>query len=177
MTAKRQKKRFAPSGVTEGTPTPQRYKHAQGAFEIGGDKRSGKGNRIVRMLDSPLEQVWTNNQITDAQYENMRRLRLHWFLGDLAGSPQSMNYNRVGTNDWINLGTSERQLQHKQEFIRAFDVLTTIEKQIVSAVVLIEIPLSVAGVELGYRSPYRARQAALEILRGAADRLARVWAP
>lgn len=152
-------------------PTSERLKRAAGAFQIGGDRRSG---RIFRMLDSPLEQIFADKKIDDLEYEALRRLRMHWTLGQLAGSPQSVDFNRVA-RDWNGSAQSERELYHREMFGDGWGKLERLERSIIGAVVLTEIGLAVAGVMLGYRSPYRARAAALELLRAGADRLAMAW--
>jgi hypothetical protein len=153
-------------------PTIERLKHAGGHFQIGGDKRTG---RIMRMTDSPLEILFAEQKLTDLQYEMLRRLRLHWFFGQLAGNPLSANLDRVGSADWDGLQQNERELMHRKSFNNAWFHLLEIERVVINAVALTETGLTDAGAQLGFKSPYRGRVAALEVLHAGADRLARVW--
>jgi hypothetical protein len=157
--------------VAEAMPTQERLKHAQGAFQIGGDKRSGK---IFRMFDTPLQRIFSEQKISELQYEALRQLHAHWFLGQLAGMPRSFDLNHISGN-WNGSTASERELIHRQMFEMGWKMLENLEQKIVNIVVLTEQPLVEAGQMLGYRSPYRGRVAALEILRQAADRLVAAW--
>jgi hypothetical protein len=169
--ARQQKRTSAPLMADTAMPTAERLRHAAGSFQIGGDRRSG---RIFRMLDAPLEQIFADKKLSDLQYESLRRLRMHWTLGQLAGSPQSIDYNRVA-RDWNGTAQSERELFHREMFGIGWQELGGLERSIVGAVVLSEIALSLAGALLGYRSPYRARVAALELLQASAGKLAAAW--
>ena len=154
-------------------PTPERFKHAAGGFEIGGDERSG---RILRMRDAPIDRLRADHRLTFVQYEALARLARHWTLGGLAGSARSVNLDRVGGSGTSGRdGASETQIINAQAFQQAFDALERLERIVVSAVVLLEEPLVQAGTMLGFTSPYRARQAALGHLVAAADRLAQLW--
>jgi hypothetical protein len=152
-------------------PTAERLRQAAGSFQIGGDRRSG---RIFRMLDAPLEQIFAEKKINDLEYEALRRLRMHWTLGQLAGSPQSVDFNRVA-RDWNGIAQSERELYHREMFGIGWNKLEQLERGIIGAVALSEITLAVAGLSLGYRSLYRARLAALDLLHSGAGKLAMAW--
>lgn len=152
-------------------PTQERLRQAAGNFQIGGDKRSG---RIFRMLDSPLEQIFAQRKLDDLQYESLRRLRMHWTLGQLAGSLQSADYNSI-SRDWNGTAQGERELYHREMFGIGWSVLDKLESTIIGGIVLSEIALAHAGSLLGYRSPFRARTAALALLQSGADKLAQAW--
>jgi hypothetical protein len=153
-------------------PTAERLKHAgKGGFTIGGEQR---GVKIFRMLDAPIEQLLAENKLTNLQYEALRRLRLHWYCGHLAGLPHAVDLNRVA-GFGSGLGQGERELLHREAFDQGWRTLALNEHGVVGCVVLSEYSLALAGSELGYSSPYRARQAALELLLSAADRLAKAW--
>ena len=152
-------------------PTAERLRQAEGSFEIGGDRRSG---RIVRMLDAPLEKLFSNHKLNDLEYESLRRLRMHWTLGQLSGSPQSVDLNRVA-HDWSGNAQSEREVFHRQQFEIGWRALLPLERGVVGAFALNEIALAIVGLGLGYRSPYHARCAALELLQRGADTLAIAW--
>jgi hypothetical protein len=99
---------------------------------------------------------------------------MHWSLGALAGSPQSVDFNRVA-RDWNGIAQSERELYHREMFDLGWRDLIALERGVIGAVVLSEMSLVDAGTALGYRSQYRARQAALVLLRSGAARLAAAW--
>jgi hypothetical protein len=152
-------------------PTQERLQQSQGAFQIGGDKRSGK---IFRMFDTPLQRIFSEQKISELQYEALRQLHTHWFLGQLAGIPRSVDLNRIAV-DWNGSAASERELMHREAFDIGWRALERLERFAVNVVILIEQPLTVAGHEIGYRSPYRARLAALELLQSAAGKLVIAW--
>jgi hypothetical protein len=170
MTQARNKRTSSLPMADSAMPTQERLQQAKGAFQIGGDRRC----KIFRMLDAPLEQIFSQQKISDLQYEALRQLRVHWYLGQLAGMPRSIDMNRV-TVDWNGLGQSERELMHRQAYDIGWRELARLEQIAVNAVVLVENPLAVAGLELGYRSPYRGRVAVLELLRSAAAKLVKAW--
>jgi hypothetical protein len=170
-TAAKPRKRTGGLLIDSAMPTHERLRHAHGAFEIGGDKRSG---RIFRMLDSPLEQLKSENRISELHYEALRKLRMHWYLGNLAGAPGAVDLNRIVARG-NGAAQSERELMHRQEFRQAMAQMMAVEREITNAVVLLELALAHAGSLLGYRSPYRARLAALDWLCSGADRLVTHW--
>lgn len=152
-------------------PTQRRLAQAGAAFEIGGDARSG---RVIRMLDSPLEQLLSERKLSEQHYEVLRRLRLHWYLGKIVGQVHAIDLNQVQTA-WSGLAQNERALLHREAFDQGWSVLERLERGVVNAVVLTETGLTEAGAGLGYRSPYRGRVAALELLQSGAGRLVRAW--
>jgi hypothetical protein len=149
-------------------PTAERLRHAGGAFEIGGNARSG---RIVRMLD-PLQQLFSVHQLTETQHGALIRLRAHWSLGLLSGSMGSLDLDRVRQSG---AGSREEQcLLHREAFRLAWARLTRTEREVVYTVVLTEGGLTSAGAVLGYRSPYHGRMAALALLRSSGETLAKL---
>jgi hypothetical protein len=163
-------KRTRPSMAATAMPTQERLRQAGDAFEIGGSVRDG---HIFRMLDAPLEQLYGRRLLTQGQYEALRRMRLHWFLGAMASSLRAVDLNRVQVSSWDALGQSERELMHRQAFGAGWALLGPLQRGVVMTVVLTEGGLTSAGAELGYRSPFRGRMAAMDLLRGAADVLMR----
>jgi hypothetical protein len=153
-------------------PTPERLAHAHGAFQIGGMARSA---RVFRMLDAPIERLLFESRITESQHEALRQLRTHWFLGQVAATPRSVDLDRVVARDQDNRAPGELVLVHRQAFRAAWRILRSAERQVVHDVVLFELPLHVAGVGLGYTSPYRARHGAFELVQSAADQLRWFW--
>lgn len=155
----------------EAMPTAQRLQHAGGAFEIGGN---GRGKRIFRMLDAPIEQLLKENKLNDAQYEALRLMRVHWYLGSLSGNLRSTDLDRL-PDDQMNLTSVERGLMHREAFYAGWKMLDLLQKAAVNSVVLIEQSLTATGADLGYSSPYRGRVAVLGYLHGAAEQLIDAW--
>jgi hypothetical protein len=128
------------------------------------------------MLDAPLEQMLARAQINDRQYEALRLLRLHWFLGHLASGLRAADLNRVPGQPGDGLEHNERELLHRQAFRAGWVAMSGLERGTVSATVLTETAgLTSVGVALGYSSPYRGRMAALELVQSAANTLAKIW--
>jgi len=150
-------------------PTRERLRQAQGAFEIGGDRRSG---RIFRMMDTPLEQLFADGRITNLDYDTLCRLRMHWTLGQLGGAPRAIDYDRINVHVASEQNGSERELFHREMFELGWRNLAMLERGVIGAVVLQETALAIAGTMLGYASPYRARNAALDLIRSGAAALA-----
>jgi hypothetical protein len=152
-------------------PTPERLQRARKAFVVAGTVR----RRIVQMCDTPLERLLLRDQLSLGQFNALRKLREHWFLGQLAGHPRAVNLDRILAPTWDGLALGERELEHRGQFRWAWLVLTALERQVVYSVALAEAELLAAGAAMGYRSPHRARQNALTVLRAAADRLVKLW--
>ena len=151
---------------------PTRERLAKGGFEVGGDG----GRRIVRMLDTPLEQARARAQITDAQYDGLARYRMHWFLGHLAGNLRAIDMDRVIGSDRGGVdGTFEQVLWHRQMFDVARDALPVLERLAVAGVVLDEVGVTEVGAGFGYRSAYRGRQFVLELLCSASQEITSAW--
>ena len=172
MGSTRSKKRTSAALMAaEAMPTAERLKQASGAFHIGGDRRSG---RIFRMLDAPLERIYADKKLNETEYESLKRLRMHYTLGQLSGSPQSVDFNRVSFR-WRGDSQTERELFHREMFASGWLAMLPLERGVIGAVVLSEIELAMVGEFLGYRSPYRGRVAALDLLRAGAAKLATTW--
>ena len=162
---------LAPVPALDSNPTPERLKHSGGALAVGGDQRSAK---VVRMMDSPLDRLRHEGRLSELQHTALARLHRHWMLGALSGTPRSVDLNRTasqGPGD----GAGEYQTMHQDCFRHAFNILHPLERVICSATILEEQPVDQAGTMLGYTSRYRARMAAMEQLRSAADRLVWFW--
>jgi hypothetical protein len=161
--------------AAEAMPTTERLQHAGDAFEIGGVSGRGRGGtRIVRILDAPIERLLSERKLSDAQYEALRLMRVHWLLGNLAGNLQSVDLDRV-PQEQSNLASVERGLMHREAFYSGWELLNLLQKICVNSVVLIETPLAITGAGLGYASPYRGRLAVLGYLHDAADELIRAF--
>jgi hypothetical protein len=145
---------------------PPRERLTHGDFEIGGEGR----HRVVRML-TPLDRLKALQQISQAQYEALRLLHLHWFLGCLAPQLRAVDLERTPGSG---AGPIDA-LAHQEDYYRGMRRLTPIERSVATTLALSEFGLTSAGAMLGYQSPYRGRMAALKILQSAADRLIEAW--
>jgi hypothetical protein len=151
-------------------PTRERLAKAEGGFDI-----SGIGTRrVVRMLDAPLQQLRARAQINETQYGILDRLRRHWTLGHWIGSLQAVDLNRVRSQRHDGEFTSN-ELWHRERFEAGYSALERIERTVVALVALEERSINEAGGVLGYGSPYRGRQAALECLRSGAGKIMSAW--
>jgi hypothetical protein len=156
-------------------PTPQRIKHSRGAFEIGGDSRVGYR---FQMHDNPLGRALMRQKISGEEYTGLKKYALHWFAGGLQGNLNSVDLNRILAFDpasMTGLAKTEAQADHRQEYHQARLFIGRRPALIADAIACFEFDLVPAGRMLGYRSNYRAREAALEILRDAGYRLAAWW--
>lgn len=153
-------------------PTRERLAKAGGDFEIGGDG----SRRIVRMLDAPLEQMRAREQLTEQQYQILGKLRLHWFLGHQSGGLHAVDLNRMVLG--VRKGgepAGEVEILHREMFDTAFAALQALERDVTARVVIEEYSTTTAGALIGYRSPYRARQAVIECLRAVAMKIMAAW--
>jgi hypothetical protein len=163
-------------------PTPERLKQAgklkDGDFEIGGNKRDG---HRYKMTDSPLARALVRQKISGEEFTGLKKYALHWFAGGLAGHLNSIDLNRVLAFDpcaMSGLAKNEAQADHRNLYRAAREQIGYVRPEIAfvaDCVACFEIDLMVVGHHLGFRSPYRARVAALELLRDAGDRLAEFW--
>ena len=140
------------------------------AFEIGG---LGP-RRVVRMLDAPLEQMRARAQLTEPQYLALTRFRLHWFLAHQAGNLHAIDLNRMvlhgGHGD-----VAEQEVWHCEMFGVAWRALGALEREVTASVVFEEFNINGVGASLGYRSPYRGRQAILKCLGNVVQKITSAW--
>ena len=160
-------------------PTPERLRHAgklkDGDFEIGGNKRDG---HRYRMTDNPLGRALARQIISGEEYTGLKVYALHWFASGLAGHLNSMDLNRIFAFDpgrMSGLAHSEAQADHRNAYHLGRAEIGRRPAFVADAVVCHEFPLIQVGHWLGFRSDYRARVAALEILRDAGGRLSALW--
>jgi hypothetical protein len=156
-------------------PTPERLKRSGGFFEIGGDKRVG--HRFI-MRDTPLGRALVRQKISAEEYTGLKKYSLHWLAGGLQGHMGSVDLNRIYAFDpsaMTGLCKSEAQAYHLGEYRLAHDFLGRRPAFVADCVACLELSLDVVGEALGFRSPYRGREAALEILRDAGGRLMVFW--
>jgi hypothetical protein len=167
---------LADAGLSDSGPTVERIGKAAGAFEVGGDRRSRY--RVYRMRDTPLDRLFAEHRISGVQFAATQKFRLHWFCGSFAGSLRSVDPDRVYAVDYstmTGLARSQREAEHRDEYQRARAALGGVARIVIEGVACCEFSLEAAGVWLGYRSPFRARMAALELFCGGADQLAALW--
>jgi hypothetical protein len=147
---------------------PPRERLSHDDFEVGGVGRM----RVVRIL-TPLDQLLARAQISPLQYEALRLLHKHWFLGHLAPALRAIDPERTyGAGAELGL----EALYHQASYYQGMDSLREPHQQyVVTTLVLGEFGLNSAGALLGYRSPFRGRVKALELLRSAANRLIEIW--
>jgi hypothetical protein len=156
-------------------PTDERLGKATGAFEVGGGDR---GVRTYIFADGPLDRMFKGKRIDPIEYSALQRYKHHWYHGGLEISLGSVDLNRIFASDpgsMSGMAKSEKQAHHRKQYREARDLIGHRPGIVVDNVVCAEWPLHTAGHSIGYDSPYRARQAAAEILRDAGYRLAKLW--
>ena len=165
------KKRTAAKAATlssDAMPTKQRLE--KGAFEIGGVGP----HRVVRMLDAPLEQALAREQITETQFQVLARYRMHWFLGHHSGNLRAIDLDRVMVSGQVDRGGGQG-IWHSQMYLVANGSMRNLEREVTTMVAIEECSVTEVGSCLGYRSPYRGREAVLEILRSASKKITSAW--
>jgi len=156
-------------------PTPERLRRSQGFFEIGGDRRTG---HRFRMADTPLARALMRQKLSGDEYSGLKQYALHWFAGGLQGHLNSIDLNRILAFDpgsMTGLAKSEAQADHRQAYYDAREHLGYRPAFVADCVACWELNLERVGHMMGFRSNYRAREAALYILRDAGYRLGRFW--
>lgn len=156
-------------------PTEERLGMGAGAFDVGGDDR---GVRTYIFADSPLGRMFKAKRIDPIEFTALQRYKHHWYHAGLEISMASVDLNRVFASDpgsMSGMAKSEKQAHHRQQYRGARELIGHRPGIVVDNVVCAEWPLHIAGHSIGYDSPYRARQAATEILRDAGYRLAKLW--
>lgn len=177
--AKRNRQYIRPSGGDSdlaGLPTAERLFKSGGHYEIGDDKQ---GHRVYQFRDAPLERMYDGRykQIDERQYQALAKYRHHAYAAGMAGNLKSVDLNRIMANTVFSGGmpASEAQAFHRCQYREAVREIGIRESAIVDAVVLHETPIEMAGKMRGWSHPLQARAVAVEVLRGAADRLCRLW--
>ena len=155
-------------------PTAERLEKANQGFVIGGEER---GTRIYFIELRPISAMLKAAQIDGRQFSALDKFHKHWFNAKLGGGCRSVDFNRVYAPDPFDyLDASERQWANRREYNRAYDMLAFQERIIATNLILSEtMTAEQCGYGLGYRSPYRARSAAVEVIRRMADRWIDLW--
>jgi hypothetical protein len=155
-------------------PTQGRIAAAGGSYVIGGDR----GHLTFTMQDSPLDRLHGRRAIGDKEYSALKRYYHHWHCAGLQSAVGSVDLNRIFASDpgsMSGMAKSEKQFYHRQEYRAARKEIGHRPGIVVDNVVCAEVSIEIAGYSIGFTSPYRARQAATEMLRDAGYRLARFW--
>ena len=155
-------------------PTPERLAKAVHGFEVGGDTEKA---RIYFIQLRPIVAMLRARQIDGTQFSALDKFHKHWFNAKLGGGVRSVDFNRIYAPDPFDyLDASERQWANRREYNNALDRLAFQERIIATNLILSEtMTAEQCGYGLGYRSPYRARAAAVTVIRGMADKLADLW--
>jgi hypothetical protein len=156
-------------------PTEERLAKAVHGFEVGDDQTGGK---IYTINLRPIAAMLKARQIDGKQFQALDKFHKHWFNAKLGGGCRSVDFNRVYAPDPFSdyLNASERQWKNRWEYNRALDKLKFQERIIASNLILSEtMTAEQCGYGLGYRSPYRARSAAVTVIREMADKWIELW--
>lgn len=155
-------------------PTNERLGKAVHGYEVGDDQQGGK---VYFIELRPIAAMLKARQIDGKQYAALDKFHKHWFNSKLTGGCRSVDFNRVYAPDpYDYLDASERQWSNRREYHRALDGLAFQERIIATNLILSEtMTAEQCGYGLGYRSPYRARSAAVTVVRGIADKFSDLW--
>jgi hypothetical protein len=156
-------------------PTAERIRHAGEFFTIAG---RAKSNRRIAMLDDALGRAWMRRNISGEEYSALRKYALHWLAGGLQGHLGSVDLNRILAFDpgsMTGLAKTEAQLHHRRAYWSAREQLGLRPAFVVDQVACYDSPIAMVGRMLGYSSPYRGREKAVEILSDAGFRLIKIF--
>jgi hypothetical protein len=165
----------AASGDFRG-PTSERLEKAAHGHEVGDDRQ---GNKVYFIELRPIVAMLKKRQIDGRQFQALDKFHKHWFNAKLGGGCRSVDFNRIYAPDPFAdnfLNANERQIANRREYNSALDRLAFQERIIATNLILSEtMTAEQCGYGLGYRSPYRARSAAVTVIRGMADKLCELW--
>ena len=156
-------------------PTAERLEQAHGFFTVAG---RAKSSRRFAMLDDALGRAWMRQNLSGQEYSALKKYALHWLAGGLQGHLGSVDLNRILAFDpgaMTGLAKTEKQVDHRRLYWAAHDLLGTRPAMVADHVACFDVPLTVVGTMLGYRSRWRGRAKAVEILSDAGYRLVRIW--
>lgn len=173
--ARRRKGKPYKPGADHSNPTPERMARAGEAFEVGGDERTGK---IIRVLDSPLDRLLSQDKIDGREYAALDKLRHHWWHSSLSGSPRSADLNRAWANDvfgFSHMPKTEVEAHHRKQYREAMKLFGHIRGIVIQNALFSEQPLHFCCPGFGGTSAYRARERAKVELKAAADQLIKHW--
>jgi hypothetical protein len=130
------------------------------------------------MMDNNLDRLAKANKITEQQLNALQRYAAHWYLAGFAGTLNSCDLNRIkvaAAAAHSGLTGSERQVMYRMIYLEARGKLGYSYGAVADMVACYDHPLEIAGLAMGYASPYRARQAATAALVKAANGLSDFW--
>jgi hypothetical protein len=116
--------------------------------------------------------------ISAEEYSALRRYALHWLAGGLQGHLGSVDLNRILAFDpgsMNGLAKTERQAEHRQLYWLAHEQLGTRPAFVADHIACYDSSIASVGRMLGYRSPWRGRERAIEILSDAGYRLVKIF--
>jgi hypothetical protein len=156
-------------------PTSERVKRADGFFDITG---RGRSNLRFSFLDDALGRAWKRQQVTGEEYQALRKYSLHWLAGGLAGHIGSVDLNRVlafNPSAMTGLAKTEKQVEHRRRYREARASIGIRPALVADHVACFDSSMTEVALALGYRSPSRGREKAVELLSEAGYRLVRFW--
>jgi hypothetical protein len=156
-------------------PTAERIRHAGAFFTVAGRAQS---SRHFTMLDDALGKAWMRRNISGEEYSALKKYALHWLAGGLQGHLGSVDLNRILAFDpgsMTGLCKTERQADHRRLYWSARALLGTRPAFVADHVACYDSPIGTVGRLLGYRSPWRGREKAVEILSDAGYRLIKIF--
>ena len=130
------------------------------------------------MLDDALGRALLRKKIQPDEYSALRRYALHWLAGGLQGHLGSVDLNRIYSFDpqqMSGLANSEAQCDHRQFYYQARESIGTRRAYVADQVACLDVRLAQVGADLGFRTIWRGRAKAAEILSDAGYRLAKFW--
>lgn len=160
-----------PRLLDERGATEQRFRHAEGAMDIG-------DTGLVSARDTPLERAYARRVITGGQYHAGVKFRLHWRNGGLAPSLNSIDLNRIFSNDmgsFSHMAKTEAQAGHRLRFRAALRSIGQKGAHVLYYMICLEEPLDKIGSSLGWNNKVQGIAAAIEIARSSLDILCHDW--
>ena len=152
-------------------PTPERLQHAGTYFTAVGRARK----KHITMLDDALGKALVKQIIQPEEYSGLRRYALHWTAGGLLGHLSSIDLNHIVAFDPHALASSERQIYHRDLYHQAHDAIGIKPSFVADQVACYDSSITDVGIMLGYKSRWRGRERAIELLREAGYRLVKFW--
>jgi hypothetical protein len=156
-------------------PTPERIQHAGQFFTVAGRSKS---SRRITMLDDALGRAWMRRNISGEEYSALKKYALHWLAGGLQGHLGSVDLNRILAFDpgsMSGLAKTEAQADHRAAYWSAHDMLGHRPAFVADQVACYDSSIASVGRMLGFKSPWRGRERAIEILADAGYRLAKIF--
>jgi hypothetical protein len=172
-----------PRLLDERGPTKERLGRAEEINRQTGEVRDfyGRGDKTgaYTMRDAPIERAHAKGQITDGQYQALRKFYVHWYrAGMTANYGQGADLNRVfgGDGGFSHLNLSEDGVFHHQRYREAITAAGMIGGAVLTAVVCEERKFEDAGENiLGWTNRPQAFAAAMTMVQDRANVLCKLW--